>query len=336
MTPIKIGQIGVTHEHSCGKWNTLKLMPGDFEMVGVVDDRPTSAAAFGDHMHAFANAKFMSEDELFALPGLQAVMVEVPNTELIPTAMKCAERGLAMHVDKPAGLDLDLFRKFLDICEEKHLPMQMGYMFRGNPAMQFCREIVERGYLGDVFEIEADMHHNYGGQVYRDYLSHFPGGIMFNLGCHLFDYIISFMGAPKGVTPFLQSTPHAQGKAVNSALAVLEYEHATAVVKSCDTVPCNKRRLRMTGTNGYVEIAPLERFDGKELAVTLHLCKAAGPYFPGEQVVHFPPQRDRYLVQLEELARLIRGQQKVASYSTEHDYLVHKVTLAAAGVLAWA
>ncbi len=45
------------------------------------------------------------------------------------------------------------------------LPFQMGYMFRGNPAFNWIRKAVEKGWLGDVFEIQASMSHNYGGDA---------------------------------------------------------------------------------------------------------------------------------------------------------------------------
>ena len=47
-----------------------------------------------------------------------------------------------------------------------------------------------------------------------------------------------------------------------------------------------------------------------------------------------PEQADRYENQFIELAKILRGEMK-NSYSYEHDYLVHEVTLAAAGYTKW-
>jgi hypothetical protein len=46
MNPIKIGQIGICHEHASGKITALRSMPDVHEIVGVVDDRDTTAARF--------------------------------------------------------------------------------------------------------------------------------------------------------------------------------------------------------------------------------------------------------------------------------------------------
>ena len=37
MNRIKIGQIGISHEHAAGKMRSLRAMPEVYEIVGVVD-----------------------------------------------------------------------------------------------------------------------------------------------------------------------------------------------------------------------------------------------------------------------------------------------------------
>ncbi len=58
----------------------------------------------------------MTEEEVLNCPGLQAVAVEVPNNELVPTALRGMGHNLSMSMDKPAGEDLPLSRKLLDGC----------------------------------------------------------------------------------------------------------------------------------------------------------------------------------------------------------------------------
>src|SRR5690554_3356866 len=170
--------------------NTLKKMPDVFDIVGVVDDRISTAARYsGDNVKAFDGLKWMSEDELLNYPGLQAVMVETANADLVPTSIRCMHHNLAIAMDKPGGEDLTLFNQLINGCQARKLPFQMGYMFRGNPAVQFCQRAVREGWLGDIFEMHGTMSHDYGGADYQRYLSNFHGGIMFNLGCHIIDLI---------------------------------------------------------------------------------------------------------------------------------------------------
>ena len=337
MKKIRIGQIGVCHEHAAGTISTLRSLAADYEIVGVVDDRQTAAARFaGSDLRPYEGLRWLTEEELFALPGLQAVAVETPNDDLVPTALRCAERGLALHMDKPGGRDLALFGRLLDTCEQRRLPFQIGYMFRGNPAFQWCLKAARAGWLGEIFEVQASMSHNYGGEPYQDYLAQFPGGIMFNLGCHLIDFVIALLNRPARVTPFLKSCPGDPANSMNHCVAVLEYAHAIATLRACsrEVDGLNQRRLRVCGTRGTVDLCPLERFDGKPLLMHLTLSADTPDFAAGTHVVDFGVQRDRYVGQLLELAQLVRGE--IANpFSYAHDRLVQETVLAASGQLDW-
>ena len=336
MERIKIGQLGICHEHASGKINTLRGLPEVFEIVGVVDDRNTKSARFaGDDLKPYEGLKWMTEEELFRTSGLQAVTVETPNGDLVDAALRCAERGLAMQMDKPGGMELEKFGRLLKICRKKNLPFQMGYMFRSNPAMLWCLKAIRNGWLGDIYEIHADMNHNYGGDVYQKYLAALPGGILFNLGCHWIDWIVAAMGRPQNVVPFLKSTPDVSEGTVNNALAVLEYPHAVVTVRACSKASDGmRRRFRAAGTKGTVELSPVERFDGQPLTMELTLAEDNEDYSAGYHVVDLGIQSDRYRDQLLELAAIIRGEMK-NPYTYEHDYLVQEVVLAASGVGKW-
>src|SRR5690606_31687866 len=135
-------------------------------------------------------------DELLDYQDLDAVLIETANSDLVPTALRCVKHNIAIGMDKPGGEDLGEFMKLIKACEINNTPFQVGYMYRGNPAIQFCHKAVKENWLGDIFEIHANMSHDYGGKKYQEYLSNFEGGIMFNLGCHLIDIIVSMMGNP--------------------------------------------------------------------------------------------------------------------------------------------
>lgn len=335
MKKIRIGQIGVCHEHASGKIITLRGLPAVFEIVGVVDDRASTAAKFaGSDLKPYAGLRFMTEGELFNTPGLQAVTVETPNTDLVPTALRCMERNLAMHLDKPGGENLELFGRLRKGCEERQLPFQMGYMFRNNPAIQFSQRIVREGWLGDVFEIQASMSHNYGGDAYQTYLGKFSGGIMFNLGCHLIDFIVPMLGRPQRVVPFLKSAPGYPDAIKNNCVAIMEYPHATVTLRACSFEIAPERRLKICGTKGTIDLCPVERFDGKPLLMRLSLQEGNAEYAAGTHTVDFGIQRDRYADQLLELAKTIDGEM-ANPYGYEHDILVQELLLACAGYTEW-
>jgi len=335
---IRVGQIGVCHEHAAGKIATLRRMSDIFEIVGVADDRATSLTPrfAGDNLEPYEGLTLMTEELLLATPGLQAVTVEVPNLDLVPAALRCMKRNLAVHMDKPGGDDIDAFVRMRRGVEARNLPFQMGYMFRGNPAFRWCIGAVREGWLGEVFEIQANMSHDYGGDAYQAYLGQFRGGIMFNLGCHLLDAVVAMMGAPTLVTPFLKAAPGDHARISNNCLAVLEYPRAIVALRACskEVDGIARRSLKICGTNGSVELCPLERFDGKPLTLRLVLRQAAGGYGAGTHTIDFGIVADRYEAQLMEFARTIRGEIQ-NPYGADHDCLVQEVLLAASGYISW-
>ena len=337
MEKIKIIQIGVCHEHAIGKFESLKKLDDVFELIGYVDERSFCKTPCREpNLKRYEGYRSLTLEETFNWPGLQAVAVEVPNNDLVQVAMMCAERGLPMHLDKPAGEDLAQYKKLLDLCQAKNLPFQMGYMFRGNPAFQFCIRAVRQKLIGEVFEITADMNHCYGGESYQDYISKFPGGLVYVLICHLIDFAAAALGRPENVTSFLRSAPEDPAGGHTNCLTVLEYPNALVSFRSCskDTANTGGRSMKIAGTNGTIRFSPLERFDGKEVEVSLRLKKDSGGFPAGTHTLVFPPQRDRYEVQLRELVQMIRGEAK-SPYSFEHDCLVHEITLAASKYTTW-
>ena len=338
---IKIGQIGVCHEHASAKMDTLRMLKNTFEVVGIVDDRTSSAARFaGEDERAYAGLTRMTEEELFNYPGLQAVVIETANNDLVPTALRCMEHKLPMHMDKPGGENLDDFVRLLEGCRKRELPFQMGYMFRGNPAMQLSIKAVKEQWLGDVFEVQAGMSHGYGGESYQAYLSHFPGGIMFNLGCHLVDFIVAILGRPEAVTPFLKSTKTPENatpnNSKNNCLSIIEYANTIVSLHACDLEAdgINQRRLKISGSKGSIELSPLEIIGDTPLTMQLILTEDNSEYAAGTHTISFAARRDRYEEQLLELAHIIK-REATAPYSYAHDQLVQEVVLATSAYTQW-
>ena len=144
MKRLRVIQIGICHEHANGKLETLRSLKDDFEVVGFVDDR-SSATPRWPLMRPeslWDGIPTMTLDEALALPDLDAAFVEVTNAELVGVAERVLERGLPMHMDKPGGESYAPFERLRTGAKSRGLPFQMGYMFRGNPAMRWIADAV--------------------------------------------------------------------------------------------------------------------------------------------------------------------------------------------------
>jgi len=113
MRKIKIGHLGTKHDHSWGILQSIQKYPEVFELVGVVaEDVETQAVK--SQMPQYAGVTWMTEEELFAVPDLEAVLVEGHEFDLVSAGQRCIDRGLHIHMDKPAGADIVAYEKLLD------------------------------------------------------------------------------------------------------------------------------------------------------------------------------------------------------------------------------
>lgn len=320
---IRIGQIGTGHAHASGKIEAIRKS-ADFELVGVVEPDPARRAA-AEKTPAYAGVPWMSEEQLLNATGLQAVAVETEVKDLLGTAGRCIAAGKHIHLDKPAGESLPEFKRLLDAATARKLTVQMGYMFRYNPAFVLLFQLLREGALGEVFEIDTVMSKLLVGPE-RARMLGYKGGSMFELGCHVIDAVITVLGRPQKVTPHNRSVA-GDGFADNQ-LAVLEYPKATVTVRSAlvevDGGP--RRQFVVCGTKGTYDIRPLE-----PAAARLALDAPRGEWKRGYQDVKFPKMTGRYDGDFADLAAVIRGEKPFA-FTPEHDLTVQETVLLASGL----
>jgi len=204
--------------------------------------------------------------------------------------------------------------------------VQMGYMFRYNPAVVLLRDFLKRGWLGEVFEVHAVMSKVVPAEE-RKRLAKFRGGIMFELGCHVLDLVIGIMGTPKDVTAFPLHSAKADDGLLDNMLAVLSYPKATASVRASalEVEGGDRRHLVVCGTEGTFHIQPLDN-----PAARVSLSQARGEYKKGTQDIKFPKYA-RYVDDAADMAKAIRSE-KPFEFSYEHDYTVQETLLKSCGV----
>ncbi|MDA1232137.1 MAG: Gfo/Idh/MocA family oxidoreductase [Planctomycetota bacterium] len=320
---IRIGQIGVGHAHA-GKLSVYRSS-SDYEVVGIVESN-AELRKQAESQALYQDLPWMTQEQLLNVSGLQAVLVETQVQDLLNVAEICVAAGKHVHVDKPAGESLEQFTRILDSVAQQKLLLQMGYMYRYNPAVVMLRDFLKRGWLGDVFEVHSVMSKVVDPASRREHAK-FSGGIMFELGGHIIDLVIGVLGKPTQVHAFPRRSGSHDDTLVDNMLAVFEYPQATATVKSSgiEVDGGNRRHLVVCGTEGTFHIQPL---DNPSARVTLSRSRDAYP--KGYQDISFP-KYVRYVDDAADMAKILRGE-KDADFSTGHDLTVQKVLLQASGM----
>jgi predicted dehydrogenase len=320
---IKIGQIGVGHAHA-SKLEVYRAS-NDYEVVGIVEPNPKLRAE-AERDDTFRGLPWLSRDELLGIPGLQAVLVETEVRDLLDTAEAAIAAGKHVHLDKPAGTSLPQYRRLLDAAAKQQLLVQMGYMYRYNPGVILLRDCLKQGWLGEPFEVHAVMSKVVPPQS-RLEMGAYPGGIMFELGCHITDLVIGVLGAPTAVAAHKQHVSSVSDPLLDNMLAVLDYPRAIATIKSSalEVEGGARRHLVVCGSEGTIQIQPLD-----DPAARVAFSQPRGSYRRGYQDVAFP-KFTRYVADAADMAAIIRGK-KSSDFSYQHDLDVQTTLLKGCGL----
>jgi len=135
------------------------------------------------------------------------------------------------------------------------------------------------------------------------------------------------MGKPTKITPFKQHATKIEDRLMDNTLAVLEFPHALATVKSSamEVEGFARRHFAVCGTEGTFHIQPLD-----DPSARIALSALRGQYRKGYQNISFP-KYTRYVDDAADMARIIRGE-KATDFSYDHDLTVQASVLQACGL----
>ena len=330
--PIKYLQIGTAHAHA-NKIEVYKASP-DWEVVGVVEPDPSRVEA-AKASKLYGDLPFYSLEDGLNLEGLQVVGIETEVKDLLTYAEKAVDAGYHLHLDKPAGESFSHFKKIYEKAESQNLTIQMGYMYRFNPAVVFMRDCLKKGWLGEPFEVHTVMS-KVVPPAGRAGLDDYDGGIMFELGCHIVDLTVGMLGKPDAIKAFPRRViENDSDSLIDNMMAVYEYPKATATVRSTavEVEGFARRHFVLCGTEGTCHIQPLDR-----PTMRLALSKPQDGYKKGYQELKFSPPEvpgfgpyKRYVGDAADLAKIVRGE-KESDWGMEHDLAVQDAVLRSAGL----
>jgi len=82
--------------------------------------------------------------------------VAVPGDQVLGV-LRCLPEGAAVLIQKPMGDDLEAARAIRDMCLERRLIAAMNFQLRFSPNVLALRDLLGRGLLGEVVDIEVRL-----------------------------------------------------------------------------------------------------------------------------------------------------------------------------------
>lgn len=331
MKKIRIVQVGTNGmTHASQTFESIRKQSDVFDLVGLaepIDEWKKNLSA-----PLYRDMPQYTVEQLLQMDDLDAVAIETNEEYMTEYAQLFADKGIAVHMDKPGSPDHAAFIKLAHTLQEKHLPFHLGYMYRFNPLILRAYEKITAGELGDILSVEAQMNCLHG-ENNRRWLGRLPGGMMYYLGCHLVDLVYRLQGMPKEVLPMNMATGIDGVSSEDSGFAVLRYDRGISFIKTsaAEVNGYARRQLVITGTRGTVELKPLEMGSGSMLRTwgsytTLDMAKSWADCSEKWESDAY----DRYDDMMLDFAAQVRGEYE-NPYDYDYEIALHSLLLRCCG-----
>ena len=338
----RLGMLGMSHPHAVGMVRQIATYPNEFELVAGWD-RDTEVAATRIREWGPDHVRFEVLDSAVAVleRDLDGVIVEGHVHENVALANLAVERGLPVMLEKPAGVNLTDYQTLVVQAREQGLRVQLIYLFRYMSAVVEMLRLATSGALGEIYEFRARMPKDV--RLYDQYLpsySGYQGGIYFEMAGHVIDIMVTMLGRPEQITPFLAQHRDDKVNWTDHGVAVFEYPRAFGIIEvnALEIAP-DARHFEVYGSRGACTIPNLGSGHLANTAtqpLDIYLEDGAYP----DCTVESPiagwrrldlPATTLQINDLREFIACVAGA-KDPEYSFEHDLIVHEALLRSSGV----
>ncbi|KPL59224.1 Gfo/Idh/MocA family protein [Rossellomorea vietnamensis] len=193
--PIKIGLVGLgsiaESTHVVNLKSSLHA-----ELTAVVDVDGNRAKAISEKYKV--KHYFQKVEDMLEKVELDAVMICTPNSTHIPIAMKCAEKGISVFMEKPIGMGTEEVKAYLQLAEERNVMTMVGMTHRFRRDVQILKAYADKGVFGNLYYVKAKLFRRRGtpkGWFTDKALS--GGGAMMDIGVHVLDLAWWLTGSPQ-------------------------------------------------------------------------------------------------------------------------------------------
>lgn len=332
--PMRLAMLGMWHTHADGLVRQIAAHPKEFQLAGFYDPDPKLVARRQKSWtRLIGKMPIFEKPERLLRESLDGVVVEGRVYENVRLARLAVDADKPVFLEKPAGDNLDDFRRLQDAAQRKHLHVQMAYLFRYMPAVEEMLQRVRKGQLGRIYFFRARLPKDLPSyKRYVEELGRYKGGIFFEMAGHVVDMMLAMLGRPRQTTPFL-AHHHRGGPAafIDNGVAVFSFDHAwgSIEVPALEVAPFS-RRLEVYGTEGALVIPHL----GSGHLANRNI-QPIEVYRAGQatwETVNLPA-RPLQISDLREFSACVL-RKKQPDFSMAHDLAVQETLLRASGMMA--
>ncbi|MEM7034694.1 MAG: Gfo/Idh/MocA family oxidoreductase [Chloroflexota bacterium] len=198
MSTLKVGVIGVggiARTHMPG-WAASELA----EVVAGSDVVEPALKAWGEEH----NVKKLVSDpaELFNDPDIDIIDVCTPNNYHAPLSIAALKAGKHVICEKPLAPKPEQIQEMIDARDASGKLLMTAQHFRFRGASKALKAEIETGVLGDIYHARSWMLRRAAAPTRPGFIlkEHSSGGPCIDIGVHILDLTLWFMGNPKPVS----------------------------------------------------------------------------------------------------------------------------------------
>jgi glucose-fructose oxidoreductase len=268
-TPLKIGVVGLLHDHVGGFFNGGALAPAggilsrpDVEVVGIVEPDQKLFDKYAERFHLAPEFHFHSIQEMVGHAHPQVILVFTATSEHRRIVEESAALGVHVMMEKPLTTSYKDALAIQDAAQRGKIHVLVNYETSWYPSNTEAFNLLKKGALGPM--VKAVFREGHQGPkligVSPDFLSWLTdpkqngGGALFDFGCYGPDLMTWMMDGEvplsvMAVTKQLQ--PALYPKVDDEAVMVLNYAKAVAIVEASWNWPFGVKQMEVYGRTGY-------------------------------------------------------------------------------------
>jgi predicted dehydrogenase len=252
LNSVRAAVIGYGGAFGMGKYHGDMMNAAGMKTVAACDIDPARVAVAA---HDFPGIRTYTDvDKLLEDPEIDLVVVILPHNLHAPVAVKAANKGKHVIVEKPMCINVAEADGMIEAARAHNVMLSVFHNRRWDGDFMTIKNLIDKGVIGDVFHIEAMMGSLQPMNNWWRSDKKLSGGNMFDWGAHIIDWIFHLI--PKqvvGVDGYYQKLRWFEHTNEDHTELTLRFEGgANATVEISNLAAAQKDRWRILGTKGSI------------------------------------------------------------------------------------
>ncbi|PRY51555.1 putative dehydrogenase [Arcticibacter pallidicorallinus] len=197
---INVGVIG-TGDRGKGLIDTMKELPNSFKVTAICDVMDFRLRE-AQEISGLSNLKQLTDyRKLLKDKSIDAVFIATPLHLHYPITVAALEAGKHVYLEKTMTYNIDEAKSLVSLSKKyPKLTLQVGHQYRYTPLYYRVKDMIQKGYLGKVTQIESRWDRNWNWRrpvpdpslerqinwrMYQEY----SGGLIAELLSHQMDFV---------------------------------------------------------------------------------------------------------------------------------------------------